>query len=65
MGIYSDVVRFTQNYFKAIGMKKMWVSTQLQNYSVQKSWIEEGFYLKKSFETYHINTLLAKQNDTF
>ncbi len=57
-GIYSDIIRFTQSYFKKKGMTKMWVSTQLQNYAVQKVWLREGFFLKKSFETYHINSML-------
>lgn len=57
-GIYSDIIRFTQDYFKKQGISKMWVSTQLQNYAVQKVWLREGFFLKKSFETYHINSML-------
>tara|TARA_R110000737_G_scaffold136663_2_gene167556 strand:- start:11686 stop:12834 length:1149 start_codon:yes stop_codon:yes gene_type:complete len=57
-GIYSDIIRFTQGYFKEQGISKMWVSTQLQNYAVQKVWLREGFFLKKSFETYHINAML-------
>lgn len=57
-GIYSDIIRFTQKYFKGKGFKRMNVSTQLQNYSVQKVWIREGFFLNKAYETYHINSLL-------
>ena len=57
-GIYSDLIRFTQNYFKDFGYKKMLVSTQLQNYAVQKVWLREGFYLTDSYETYHINSFL-------
>ena len=53
-GIYADLIRFTQGYFKSIGMEKMKVSTQLQNYKVQKVWNSHGFKLDKSFETYHI-----------
>lgn len=53
-GIYSDIMRFTMGYFKKMNYKMMWVSTQIQNYSVQKAWIKEGFQLKKSFDTYHI-----------
>lgn len=57
-GIYSDIIRFTQGYFRDQGISKMWVSTQLQNYAVQKVWLREGFFLKKAFETYHINSML-------
>jgi predicted acetyltransferase len=53
-GVYTDIIRFTQSYFKNLGYKTMWVSTQIQNYSVQKAWIKENFQLKKAFDTYHI-----------
>lgn len=58
-GVYSDIVRFTQKYFKDMGIKKMVVSTQIQNYSVQKVWVKEGFNLKNAFDTYHINCFLT------
>lgn len=58
-GIYSDLIRFTQNYFKNIGYQKMQVSTQIVNYAVQKVWSREGFYMFKSFDTYHINSFLS------
>lgn len=58
-GIYSDIVRFTKNYFKQMGLDKMYVSTQVQNYSVQKAWIKEGFSIIEAFDTYHINALLS------
>jgi ribosomal protein S18 acetylase RimI-like enzyme len=57
-GIYSDLIRFTQRYFKEKNFRVMKVSTQVQNYSVQKVWIREGFFLEKAFDTYHINALL-------
>jgi acyl dehydratase len=57
-GVYSDIIRFTQEYFKKIGITKMKVSTQIQNYAVQKVWSREGFALKKSYNTIHINSLL-------
>lgn len=57
-GIYSDMIRFTKNYFANKGFKKMWVSTQIQNYAVQKVWQKEGFKINKSLETYHINSML-------
>src|SRR5690554_5789981 len=37
-GIYSDIIRFTQNYYIQKGFSKMKVSTQVQNYAVQKVW---------------------------
>jgi hypothetical protein len=59
-GVYSDIIRFTQNYFKTNGLKVMKVSTQIQNHSVQKAWVKEGFVLKQSFDTYHINCFISK-----
>lgn len=58
-GIYSDIIRFTQQEFKNKGIKLMKVSTQIQNYTVQKVWVKEGFQLKESFATIHINSLLS------
>lgn len=61
-GIYSDLVRFTQQFFKEKGIKIMKVSTQVQNYSVQKAWMREGFNLKEAFDTFHINCFLSSAN---
>ena len=59
-GIYSDMIRFSQQFFKDKGLKKMLVSTQIQNYSVQKVWLKEGFNLKYALDTYHINSFLSQ-----
>ena len=56
-GIYGDIIRYTQRYFKALGCKTMKVSTQIQNFAVQKVWVREGFILKKAYNTIHINSL--------
>ena len=63
-GVYSDIIRFTQNYLKEIGCSEMLVSTQIQNFAVQKVWSREGFYLFQSFDTYHLNTMLNFKNDS-
>jgi GNAT superfamily N-acetyltransferase len=60
-GVYTDIIRFTQNYFKDAGYDKMIVSTQIQNYAVQKVWQKEGFLIAKAYYTYH---LMRKKNDT-
>lgn len=57
-GVYSDIIRFTQRYYQERGVVKMKVSTQVQNYAVQKVWGREGFYMNESFSTIHINSLL-------
>lgn len=62
-GVYSDIIRLTQSYFKEKDFSHMWVSTQIQNYAVQKVWLREGFCLKKSYETYHVNSMLDFSKD--
>lgn len=56
-GVYGDIIKFTQQYFKNLGYSTMKVSTQVQNYAVQKVWAREGFFMKESFLTLHINSL--------
>lgn len=62
-GVYADLIRFTQSYYKGLGVETMMVSTQLQNVKVQRVWQSHGFKLLKSFETYHIvnNTVWEKK----
>jgi len=57
-GIYTDLIRYTKNYFKEKGYKDMKVSTQVQNVAVQKVWTREGYGIEKSYNTFHINSLL-------
>ena len=57
-GIYSDIIRYTLEAVKNMGLKTMKVSTQIQNYAVQKVWVREQFYLKESYATIHINAFL-------
>jgi predicted acetyltransferase len=54
-GIYSDLIRFSKNYFIKKNIKKVKVSTQVQNYAVQKVWSREGFYLNNAYVTLHLN----------
>ncbi|MEJ2252142.1 MAG: GNAT family N-acetyltransferase [Candidatus Lokiarchaeota archaeon] len=56
-GIYGDLIRYTQKYLKNIGCNVMKVSTQVQNFAVQKVWAREGFIMKKAYNTIHINSL--------
>jgi len=53
-GIYTDMMRFTQSYYQSRRVKKMKVSTQIQNFAVQKAWVKEGFFLEEAFITLHI-----------
>lgn len=53
-GIYADLIRYTQSYFKSQGYSDFYVSTQVQNISVQRAWIKESFKPEASFLTYHL-----------
>jgi acyl dehydratase len=57
-GVYTDMIRFTQNEMRKQGCEFMKVSTQIHNFSVQKVWSREGFHLWKSYDTYHVNSML-------
>jgi acyl dehydratase len=57
-GIYTDIIRYTQYFFKSKGVQTMKVSTQINNYAVQKVWSKEGFVLTQSYATVHINSFL-------
>lgn len=54
-GIYGDLIRFSQSYFKERGFRRMKVSTQIQNRAVQKVWAREGFSMSASYLTVHLN----------
>jgi hypothetical protein len=58
-GIYTDLIRYTQAFFKARGFGKMHVSTQVHNYAVQNVWAHEGFKCRAAYNTIHINSLLS------
>jgi acyl dehydratase/GNAT superfamily N-acetyltransferase len=58
-GLYGDLIRHTQAVYKARGFQTMKVSTQIQNFAVQKVWAREGFVLTQAYDTFHINSLLG------
>lgn len=58
VGVYGDILRFAQSYFKREGFARMITKTQIQNFVVQKAWSREGFSLYKAYYTIHINALL-------
>lgn len=58
-GIYGDLIRFTQAEFRSRGFQTMLVSTQINNFAVQKVWTREGFHLFQAWDTYHVNALLT------
>lgn len=62
-GVYGDIIRFTQQYFKNMGCQVMKISTQIQNYAVQKVWSREGFVIRKAYSTIHINAFMNHISD--
>lgn len=58
-GLYGDLIRHTQAEYKKLGFASMEVSTQIWNLAVQKVWAREGFVLRESFDTYHVNAMLS------
>jgi hypothetical protein len=59
-GFYTDFIRFIQTYYKDKKINKIIVSTQIQNYIVQRVWSKEGFKLSKALITIHINAFRKK-----
>ncbi len=57
--IYTDLIRFTQSYFRQRGFSTLEISTQVGNLRVQRVWAREGFTLERAIDTYHINALFG------
>lgn len=64
-GIYGDLIRHTQADFAGRGFSTMLVSTQVNNFAVQKVWAREGFHLFEAWDTYHVNALLSERNKVY
>lgn len=61
-GIYEDMIRFMCQYFEEKGFEKMRISTQIQNYAVQKVWNRNNFFLTNAYITVHVNSLLSQKS---
>ncbi|MBW2693826.1 MAG: GNAT family N-acetyltransferase [Deltaproteobacteria bacterium] len=57
-GIYGDLIRFTQRHYLEAGCSRMRISTQVENFAVQKVWAREGFVMDEALVTIHINSFL-------
>ncbi|MFN5444571.1 MAG: hypothetical protein ACK48V_10115, partial [Crocinitomicaceae bacterium] len=62
MGIYTDLIRYSKFFFKEMGIHTMIVSTQLNNFSVQRVWTKENFLISHSYDTYHVNIVTKTIN---
>jgi len=58
-GIYGDLIRHTQAVAREGGSKLMRVSTQVNNFAVQKVWSREGFHMDRAYDTIHVDALLS------
>jgi GNAT superfamily N-acetyltransferase len=52
-GIYGRLISRAKQWCHDNGMKRMVISTQLENLKVQRTWTNRGFYLCKSYYTLH------------
>jgi hypothetical protein len=57
--IYTDLIRYTQRYFRDRGLTKLEISTQVGNLRVQRVWVREGFSFESAVDTLHINALFG------
>lgn len=54
-GIYTDLIREAKRISLQLDISEFYVSTQIQNVAVQKTWVREGFKIFNSYYTVHIN----------
>lgn len=52
-GIYGELITRSKQWCRDNGMKRMVISTQIDNLKVQRAWSNRGFHLYKSYYTLH------------
>jgi hypothetical protein len=57
--IYTDLIRYTQSYFRERGLATLEISTQVGNLRVQRVWVREGFTFERVVDTYHLSPLFG------
>jgi|GEM_PF-5146616 len=62
-GVYTDIIRYTQDHYRNRGFQLMKVSTQVDNFAVQKVWSREGFVMKEALLTVHVNCLMRASSE--
>ncbi len=60
-GIYTDLVRYVKQYYHKQNISRLCVSTQIQNFAVQRVWNKEGFVLSSAYITIHLNKNQTRQ----
>lgn len=58
-GIYTALIRHTQQHFRERGFSSLGIETQAWNMPVQRVWVREGFTLAEVYETFHVNALFG------
>jgi GNAT superfamily N-acetyltransferase len=53
IGIYGQLIARSKQWCRDNGMKRMIISTQIDNLKVQRAWSNRGFHLYKSYYTLH------------
>jgi ribosomal protein S18 acetylase RimI-like enzyme len=60
-GIYGDLIAHTMAEASHRGLRRMEVSTQIDNMAVQASWVGQGMRLFKARNTVHLNLFLSDE----
>jgi hypothetical protein len=58
-GIYTELIRATQRHYRDGGFRRLRISTQLGNLTVQRVWAREGFVFAQAEHTYHLSPLFG------
>ena len=53
-GAYGSLLSWLSNHLATRGVKKLYISTQIQNERVIRAWIRSGFNLEFSLNTFHL-----------
>lgn len=61
-GLYGCLLREIIEHYAGTRLKRIFISTQIWNFVVQRAWVRAGMLLDCAFDTYHIN--VAKDHGT-
>jgi ribosomal protein S18 acetylase RimI-like enzyme len=58
-GVYSSLLRRVVDVYHQRDMTCIRISTQVWNYTVQRTWVRQGFLLTRAYDTYHLHLRLG------
>ncbi|MGE6332024.1 GNAT family N-acetyltransferase [Stenotrophomonas sp. NPDC077659] len=58
-GLYGMLLRHIQHHYAHQSLKKLLISTQIWNFTVQRQWGRNGLQLQRAFDTYHMDRRLT------